>query len=255
MLKEFFENEKIEYFGCVPFCECRVINPSLLERKCDFDPKVAVMLLAPFYTGEEEGRNISRYAAPKDYHLYFGELFGRLCGWLAEAFPGYRFQGFVDHSPIAEVHGAALAGLGVIGRKGQLINEKYGSYVFIGEILTDFPFETRTFPRRECDGCGKCEDLCPAPGSCFSMMNQAKGELSDECKRIMLETGCVWGCDVCREVCPMNEGARLTPIEAFFETARPFVTAADGIEGRAFAWRGKKVIERNLEALEAIRNA
>ena len=53
----------------------------------------------------------------------------------------------------------------------------------------------------------------------------------------------------------MNEGARLTPIEAFFETARPFVTAADGIEGRAIAWRGKKVIERNLEALEKIQNS
>jgi epoxyqueuosine reductase QueG len=65
----------------------------------------------------------------------------------------------------------------------------------------------------------------------------------------MPEFNCAWGCDICQKVCPMNRAARVTPIEAFYETARPHVSPDDSIEGRAFAWRGKKVIERNLNAI------
>ncbi|MBQ4064857.1 MAG: hypothetical protein IJD10_02025, partial [Clostridia bacterium] len=71
-IKSLLAEEKIEYVGIIPFSECKVIHPELLERSCaDWEPKSVIMLAVPYYTGEHEGRNLSLYAVPRDYHLYF----------------------------------------------------------------------------------------------------------------------------------------------------------------------------------------
>ena len=141
VIEKILNQEKIEYAGILPFSECRVINQPLLERSWrGGEIKSAIILLVPYWSGEHPERNVSLYAVPRDYHLYFRELHERLEKELAEAFPGYFFKGFADHSPIGETGAAAKAGLGVIGDKFQIINEKYGSYTFIGEILTDLVF-------------------------------------------------------------------------------------------------------------------
>ena len=119
LLKDLLNEECIEYFGIIPFDECRVIHQELLERSCSgWQPRSTVMLLVPYYSGEYEGRNISRYAVACDYHRFFRNLYARLEQELSCAFPQYHFRGFADHSPIGEIGAAAKAGLGRIGDKG-----------------------------------------------------------------------------------------------------------------------------------------
>lgn len=258
-LEKLFENEKIEYFGVIPFEECTVINPSLLDREIRFRPKSVIVFLAPYYTGEYENRNISRYAVSKDYHLFFRDLNGRLCKELAAEYGG-SFAGFADSSPIAERPAALKAGLGVSGEMGQLINLKYGSYVFVGEILTDLDLGGTVHPVGECLHCGLCREKCP-DGRCFSCLNQQKGEPDEKTKRLICELNCAWGCDVCSECCPMNADVQTTPIEFFYEDRIPFLThaAVDAMTDaefaeRAYAWKGRKTVARNLEILEAFSN-
>lgn len=102
---------------------------------------------------------------------------------------GDVFIPFVDSSPVAEVRAASLAGLGDIGMNGQLLNETYGSYCFIGEIVTtaDFPAAGRK-ANPLCTHCGRCAAACPTGAlsqegfnreKCRSHITQKKGELTE----------------------------------------------------------------------------
>ena len=254
-----FAVEKIECAGCIPFSECRIINERLLNRKVNFRPESAIFFLVPYYVRDEK-RNVSVYAVARDYHIYFRGLYERLIPKLREILPGEDFAGFADSSPVAERHGASRAGLGATGETGQLISEKYGGYVFIGEILTTAKLKTEVFEPRPCLKCGLCREKCP-DARCFSYLNQQKGELDGKTKSLICETGCVWGCDVCLDCCPMNNGAKETPIE-FFRVGRMPVLTSEAVENmtdeefseRAFAWKGRKTILRNLRVLENAHN-
>ena len=66
----------------------------------------------------------------------------------------------------------------------------------------------------------------------------------------MKRLSCAWGCDECQKACPFNKRAGKTTIKEFIENFNPVVTKDTPIEGRAFEWRGEKVIKRNIEILE-----
>lgn len=204
-----------------------------------------------------ENSNISKYAVVKDYHSVISERLEKSCEKLREEFPDESFVCFADNSPIPEVYCAALCSLGVIGDNGLLITPDYGSYVFIGEIVTSLPCFGEETAAKGCLHCGKCAKACPSKaldskdfGSCLSAVTQKKGDLSEDEQSLIVSSGCAWGCDVCQSVCPMNSHVKLSEIEEFILSAVPVVDADSPIEGRAFAWRGKKVIERNLALFE-----
>lgn len=254
-INDLLENEKIEYFGILPLSEVRIINEGLYERSfADFTPKSVIMLLVPYYAGEFDGRNISRYAVPRDYHLYFKDLYSRLECSFKKKYPQYSFKGFADHSPIGETYAAAKCGLGVVGDMFQLINEKYGSYTFIGEIFTDAEFDSCDLMDVEfCNHCGACKNACPCEDGCLSEITQKKGSLTEDDEKLILASGCFWGCDICREVCPMNGSPVITPIEFFKKDLTPCLTSEiienmskEEFSSRAYSWRGKKTILRNL---------
>ena len=75
-----------------------------------------------------------------------------------------------------------------------------------------------------------------------------KGELTADEEQMIAESGCCWGCDICQTVCPMNKKVIIDPAEVFLDgietTAR-----TDNISDRAYAWRGEKVIKRNLDII------
>ena len=259
IIRTLLDEEKIEYAGFIPFSECTVINRAMLDRYCaGKEIKSALMLSVPYYAGAFPERNVSLYAVPRDYHLYFRQLYSRLVPALEGLFPGYFFRGFADSSPIGETGAAAKAGLGVIGDRFQVINEKYGSYTFTGEILTDLvPEKYDTVPVKLCSHCGACSRACPVNDGCLSEMTQRKGDPDPETVRLIRQTGIAWGCDLCRTSCPMNANAALTPIEFFRENLTPVVTAemienmskAEFLE-RAYSWRGRKTILRNILSLD-----
>ena len=128
--------EGITECGFLPRSHFRILNERLMQR-CG-DVQSAVMFLIPYRcaTLPRDGLNISLYARVKDYHTYFSALAGRLTEVLTGRFPGERFYGFCDHSPIDEKAAAAQCGLGILGRNSLLINRTYGSFVFIGSLLT-----------------------------------------------------------------------------------------------------------------------
>ena len=222
--------------------------------------KSVIVYLFPYYLGEEyyEKSNISKYSVPDDYHLIVPKYLNEAVCELKKEYPDNIFEAFCDNSPIKEVKAAVFSGLGVKGENGLLINEIYGSYCFIGEIVTDKVFEYSPKNMNSCLKCGECRNACPGKTvkngfvdkrNCLSDITQKKGELSAEDVEMIRKNGCIWGCDICQNVCPMNNGIKVSPVKEFYETAKPFFKVGDTIENRAFSWRGEKVINRNLEIM------
>lgn len=227
--------------------------------------QTVMSVLFPYYLGEEyyENSNVSRYAVSADYHIITKKITDEILLRLREAYPENVFEAFVDNSPFPEVACAVKAGLGCRGLNGLFITEKYGSWVFLGEIVTDKYFKPYDGERKKCLSCGVCVRECPTGAlsdgrvnseKCLSFLSQKKGELSPEVAEKMAKYNCVWGCDICQRGCPMNIKAETTPIREFFDTAEPTVESGVNVEGRAFAWRGSKVIERNIESVKKIKN-
>lgn len=243
----------------VPLSACRMHKAYLLEQAgLPADSGSVLMLAVPYYTTYCERRhNVSVYSVSEDYHLYFRALFSDLCEDLSGAFPGVRFAGFADHSPIQEVHAATLAGLGRIGANHLLITEEYGSYVFLGEIVTDLPCDASAVAMPEaCLNCQLCRKICPVGSDmtrCLSALTQKKGTLSEEEESRLSESELLWGCDLCQDVCPLNRGVRHSAIPFFQNAAISELTPEilnamddETFSRRAYSWRGRAVPERNL---------
>ena len=231
--------------------ECRA--KSRLPR----DSKTVIVACFPYLleAGEYENSNVSKYAVVADYHKVGVDRLEAASEKLRAIYPENEFSSFADNSPIPEVKAACLSGLGVLGINSLLITEKFGSYVFLGEIVTDLELECADVPVSLCLQCGKCIRECPASAilengfertGCLSEITQKKGELTAEETKLMKECGCVWGCDVCQDVCPMNKNAATTKIEEFLSSAVARVESGCSLDGRAYEWRGRKVIERNI---------
>lgn len=263
ILKEYFASSKIEYYAALSYGDCIVSSERIIARE-DFKPKSVIIYLLPYYAGECE--NLSVYAASYDYHIILKEIGEGLIRALAEKYPNAKMKSYGDHSPIDERAAALSSGLGIAGDNGLLINEKYGSYIFIGDVITDIPPEELSAikPReiRRCDGCGACRSACPTGAlrgesyDCLSAITQKKGELSPSEVELMKKHNTVWGCDICQSVCPYNAHPVPTPIEFFYRDRIPHLTREildgltnDEFERRAFAWRKRKTVERNLELL------
>jgi len=219
-----------------------------------------ITALFPYKVPGDTG-NLSKYAVVPDYHEVAGRLLDGAVKALEKAFPDYKFVWFVDNSPVPEVYAAALSGLGVVGDNGLLINQKYGSYCFIGSIVTDLEVPLTGGEIKGCLHCGKCREACPGGAlreesfdrcKCLSDISQRKGELSAADIALLRKNGLVWGCDVCQNVCPLNENAADTYIEPFLKSANPNVTIDDlsKVNDRAYLFRGKAVVERNINIFE-----
>ena len=258
----------------IPLSFCDVKRPYLLERAGIDTNGTAMIFAIPYLVTSDVAdpdRNLSLYATPRDYHAYVDALREKILPRLSAAFPDHRFAMFADHSPIAEVKAAAMAGLGVLGDNGLLLTPDYGSFVFLCEVCTSADYHTATGTHSpahmeitRCDGCGACRAACPvADGQvdCLSALTQKKGELTEAEARALRAHGLVWGCDACQLACPHNRRV----IRAGYDTAVTYfregriatVTAQDisamsdeEFSSRAFSWRGRAVILRNLSLKE-----
>lgn len=230
--------------------------PCRAEQRIPENAQSVITVLFPYNLGEKayENRNISRYAVPEDYHKICLSYLEKIKKEFEEKHTDEVFECFCDNSPVKEVRAAALSSLGVIGKNGLLINKKYGSYVFIGEIVTTARLKYTESEIESCLECGKCEKACESGGiknksECLSAITQQKGEIENKYKSLIRKSGVIWGCDICQEVCPMNENKALTKIPEFTKNTVFNIDADTCLENRAFEWRGKSVIKRNSDIL------
>lgn len=280
-MKDFLLGNGIENFALIPLERCKILKEYLLTKN-GFDKNAnAITLLIPYRT-ELAPVNLSVYASVMDYHGFVKDLGDKLDRYARQKHPNAKIKLFSDHSPIDEVHAACISGLGFIGDHGLLINEKYSSFVFLAEIITDLSPEELGMEHAldegvtECLHCGACAKACPSKcikrredvcdfnpkALCLSAVTQKKGELTDSEIAMMLDNNMVWGCDVCQNVCPYTKNAEFSQIEYFkanviTELTKEMLNGMSDEEflSRPFSWRGKSVVERNLNYFEKKENA
>ena len=143
---------------------------------------------------------------------------------------------FVDSAPVMERALARNAGLGWIGKNSLLLNRRYGSWFFIGTIITDLELEYDTPTREYCGDCTRCIDACPTGAIvadkiidsrlCISYLTieNKKDSIPEEFRG---KTGnYAFGCDICQDVCPWNNNAHahdeswLKPLPGLLEMSR-----------------------------------
>jgi epoxyqueuosine reductase len=164
---------------------------------------------------------ISRYAWGDDYHDVLKARLDRLLAWIRQTLAaseaeGFEARAYVDTGPVQERVYAQYAGLGWIGKNTCLINPEFGSWLFLGEIITTLDLEPDTQGLEQCGSCTKCLEACPTnalvePGvldsaRCLSYLTiEHRGDLPAG-DRAAIGTH-VYGCDICQEVCPYNRPA------------------------------------------------
>lgn len=226
----------------------------------------------PYFANVPAPRHaISRYAWGLDYHKVLAQRLTPAAEHLRAL--GAHAEVLVDASPVPERAAALYAGIGILGDHGLVIVPPYGSYVFLGTIVTDSEDPdaplAQTPAISQCTHCGACRAACPSgalspeefhPERCLSHLSQKKGDLSPWEQALLQQNDCLWGCDVCQEACPYNRDPRETALPEFRE-ALIQTLSQDQLNGlsnrefqrrygtRAFAWRGPAVLRRNLELL------
>ena len=163
---------------------------------------------------------ISRYALGRDYHKLMRGRLAKLAKKIAADLRGGHYRAFVDSAPVLERALAENAGLGWIGKNTMLINEKAGSWFFLGEIYTDIPLPADAPQETEhCGSCRACLDICPtnaftAPWvldarRCISYLTiEYDGAIPEDLREGMGNR--IYGCDDCQIACPWNKFARQT---------------------------------------------
>lgn len=261
MLADCLAAAGIPRFGVCAFDERLLLPGARSASRLPPGAKSVVVCLFPYFVGLPKARNLSLYSMLPDYHAVAGGMLHEAARCLSGAFAGRAFVPFVDASPLDEVECGRLAGLGRRGQNGQLIAPGFGSLVFLGELVTDFALPPAE-PDGRCEGCGACLSACPTGAlrsggmdvsRCRSALSQKKGTLSDREAEHLARGGMAWGCDVCTLACPHNRAPLVTPIEAFSSDVVPILTHQNLdllMVNRAFSWRGRAVLLRNLSLLD-----
>lgn len=177
-----------------------------------------ITLLMNYFPNEvqqPEAPKIATYAWGKDYHSVIKSKLHLLLHELQEKIGAITGRGFVDSAPVLERSWAVRSGLGWVGKNGNLIHKKNGSFFFIATFITDLLLDyDDPFARDYCGSCTRCIDACPtdailpdktiAAQQCISYYTiELKDQLlPNETKEKM--DGWMFGCDTCQTVCPWN---------------------------------------------------
>jgi epoxyqueuosine reductase len=248
------------------------INPFLLMHSA----ATIIVIITSYYThpsqtGCEQPKfygEIARFARGRDYHQVLHDQMSQLGKKLKLISPTFEWQSYTDTGPLIDRYLAAQAGLGIYGRNNCLIHPKFGSFFVIGYMLVNEPFDEsmdKIEALQPCMECGNCQRACPVqaletpfqidPDRCLSHQLQRREQIPPHLRSqagLML-----YGCDICQNVCPHNQGIPVTRHPDFQSeaneqwldlkellhlTGRAFDKR---YRSRAFGWRGHKVMQRN----------
>lgn len=166
---------------------------------------------------DPERAYLSRYALGRDYHKLIRRRLQQLATRIEALTGPFGYRCFTDSAPVLEKALAQNAGLGWIGKHTNLINERAGSWFFLGELYTDLPLPPDTPAAEHCGRCNDCIDACPtgaiiAPYTldarrCISYLTiELQGSIPLAYRRLLGNR--IYGCDDCQLVCPWNRFAR-----------------------------------------------
>ena len=199
-----------------------------------------------------------------DYHDIVGKKLQLLEDWLKEHISGIEVIGSVDTGVFNDRAVALRSGIGFSGKNSSIINETFGSYIYLGELLVSYEFPPDTPIERLCRTCDRCVRACPTKaiqpdGSlnekrCLSYVTQSKEYLAPELYEKISKN--VYGCDICQEVCPFNREvdfhlhAEMEPTGAEFPKISELLTMTNKefkskYGHLAGSWRGVSVLKRN----------
>lgn len=230
----------------------------------------SVIMVALNYFNTLEGRRtplakLSLSAYGKDYHQVMQEKLADLGQTLKKTDRNFRYRAFADMGPLVERDLAYQAGLGWIGKNATLITREFGSWVFLGGMVTNAELEADRPLKKDCGNCVRCLQACPGgaleapyqlnPNKCSSYLTQKKGYLTHE-ERLTLGDR-LYGCDTCQEVCPFNQqsqkptnhaefqplGHENLPLETLLKMSNKEFQSIFGPTGAG--WRGKNTLIRN----------
>lgn len=207
-------------------------NPRRFDiRTCMSEVQSVICVALNYYTPHQrpEGKEyakISRYGWGKDYHKVMHKKLKALANWLSEQGEGIQARYYADTGPVQDKVWAQRAGMGWIAKNGNVITREYGSWVFLGEVLTNLVLTPDAPHTEHCGSCTRCIDACPTgaiakpfvvdANRCIAyhtIENRAQ-ELPESVKPHL--RGWVAGCDICQDVCPWNQRfAHITDVEEF----------------------------------------
>jgi len=190
----------------------------------------SILVLAVNYYQPAEGPGaalISRHAWGGDYHRVLRSKMKSLLASIREMAPGCEGRVFVDSGPVMEKYWAAKAGIGWQGKHSLIISPRYGSWIFLGEIITDLALVPDPPVADRCGECRRCIDACPTgaivrPGvldarRCIAYNTIELPADQPIPREIAAHMGTrLYGCDVCQQVCPWNEKMAAPGREAAF---------------------------------------
>ena len=185
--------------------------------------------------------------------------------FLKEKVPNALAKSMVDTGELSDRAVAERAGIGWSGKNTSIITPEFGSYVYLGEMITNLPFEPDQPIEDQCGTCNKCIEACPTGAlvqggqlnsqRCIAYLTQTKGFLPDEFRSKIGNR--IYGCDTCQTICPKNKGIDFhfhKGMEPNPEIAKPLLRPLLTISNKDFkenfgpvsgSWRGKKPIQRN----------
>ena len=183
--------------------------------------KTVVSLLYNYYTPvkqtDDTAPKISKYAYGEDYHHVIKDKLQQLIAWLNTNVGEINGRVFVDSAPVLERAWAAKSGLGWIGKNGNLINKKSGSFYFLSELIIDLELTPDNMVTNHCGTCTACIDACPTeailPNSvvdgskCISYFTIELKEAIPTSMKGKFDNW-MFGCDICQDVCPWNRFAK-----------------------------------------------
>ena len=206
-----------------------------------------------------------------DYHYVLQDKLDRLAKGIEELTADFEYKGMVDTGALVDTAVARRAGIGFIGKNGLVISKEFGSYMFLGELITNLDIEPDQPVDYDCGDCNRCVTACPTScligdgtmnaKRCLSFQTQDKGVMDLEFRKKIKTV--IYGCDICQICCPYNKGldnplaTEIDPDLAHPELL-PFLELSNGQFKEKFghiagSWRGKNILQRN--AIIALANA
>jgi epoxyqueuosine reductase len=186
---------------------------------------VAINYYTPHHhSSEMQHGKISRYAWGDDYHEIVLAKLEQLFEYIQTLVPGCRGKYYVDTGPVMEKAWAVKAGIGWLGKNGNVLTRDMGSWIFLGEIILDVEMDYDEPGVDLCGSCTACLDACPTgaivedrvidSNRCISYLTiEHRGDLPEAPAGTFDRW--IYGCDICQDVCPWNSFAKETGENGF----------------------------------------